>query len=288
MSREYLIVAAVVLLGLVALLFLKPGKTARSEQHQAQMQESGVVKLIAKDYGFEGPAILKEGLITFQMENHGQELHHATILKIGEGHSTQEFMELLKKPSEGPMPAWLTEFGGPNGVVGGDTANAAVRLDPGQYVWICFIPSADGVPHFAKGMVKPFLVEASKSGTAQQPTADLKMSLHDFSFEFPAEISAGKHTIMVENKGPQHHEFEIVKLSKEATLQGMIDWAQTEQGPPPPVKWIGGLSGTAMRNTAFVNVRLEPGDYALLCFLPDLADGKNHITHGMVQAFTVK
>jgi hypothetical protein len=32
---------------------------------------------------------------------------------------------------------------------------------------------------------------------------------------------------------------------------------------------------------------LEPGRYALICFLPDLADGKPHFMHGMMQEIEV-
>jgi hypothetical protein len=34
-------------------------------------------------------------------------------------------------------------------------------------------------------------------------------------------------------------------------------------------------------------VTLEPGRYALICFLPDRGDGKAHFEHGMVQEFDV-
>jgi hypothetical protein len=34
-------------------------------------------------------------------------------------------------------------------------------------------------------------------------------------------------------------------------------------------------------------VNLEPGEYALLCFVPDDEDGKPHIQHGMAKQFTV-
>jgi hypothetical protein len=33
---------------------------------------------------------------------------------------------------------------------------------------------------------------------------------------------------------------------------------------------------------------MTPGNYVMLCFLPDAKDGKPHLDHGMVKEFTVK
>ncbi|MBA3260206.1 MAG: hypothetical protein H0T68_12175 [Gemmatimonadales bacterium] len=37
----------------------------------------------------------------------------------------------------------------------------------------------------------------------------------------------------------------------------------------------------------WIEVDLEPGKYALICFLPDAKDGKPHFTHGMMQEIEV-
>ena len=37
-----------------------------------------------------------------------------------------------------------------------------------------------------------------------------------------------------------------------------------------------------------VVVDLTPGEYALLCFVPDAGDGKPHVAHGMVRQVTVR
>ena len=34
-------------------------------------------------------------------------------------------------------------------------------------------------------------------------------------------------------------------------------------------------------------VELTPGDYGLICFVPDAKDGKPHLAHGMVKTITV-
>jgi hypothetical protein len=34
-------------------------------------------------------------------------------------------------------------------------------------------------------------------------------------------------------------------------------------------------------------MEFTPGEYGMLCFIPDAKDGKPHIAHGMMKQFTV-
>jgi hypothetical protein len=43
----------------------------------------------------------------------------------------------------------------------------------------------------------------------------------------------------------------------------------------------------AKGETNDIPLDLTPGNYALLCFIPDAKDGKPHIMHGMMKDFTV-
>jgi uncharacterized cupredoxin-like copper-binding protein len=38
---------------------------------------------------------------------------------------------------------------------------------------------------------------------------------------------------------------------------------------------------------AYFTVNVTPGEYALICFLPDHKDGKEHHEHGMIEQITV-
>ena len=40
-------------------------------------------------------------------------------------------------------------------MVPGGPSDVLVSLEAGQYVLLCFVTSADGVPHLAKGMMRP-------------------------------------------------------------------------------------------------------------------------------------
>lgn len=115
-------------------------------------------------------------------------------------------------------------------------------LKAGNYVLLCFIASADGVPHLAKGMVKPIQVVAAGQSGAQAPQADASIVLKDFAFEMPAEVKAGKQTWEIKNAGPQLHEMVIFKLAPGKTMDDVGAFFQSPAGPPP-FEAVGGMQG---------------------------------------------
>jgi hypothetical protein len=128
-----------------------------------------------------------------------------------------------------------------------------------------------------------FVVSKSKP---RQPVADIRMTLHDYAFDLPPVIPAGRHTIRVENAASQPHEAVLGKLKPGKTLSDLLQWIQTREGDMPGEE-IGGTVGLSTGEVNFVNVELTAGEYILLCFVPDAKDGKSHLSHGMIRQFTV-
>jgi hypothetical protein len=243
-----------------------------------------VVTVIATDYAFRAPAEIPAGLTTFRLVNQGPSLHHIQLIKLAEGKTADDFFAAMK--AGGPFPKWATEAGGPNPPEVGDTALATVPLEPGNYVMLCFVPSADGQPHVMKGMATPLTVTGSGAGNQPEPKADLTMTLVDYSFQLSQPLSAGRHLIRVENAGGQPHEVAIIKLKPGKTPMDFAQWGEKPVGPSPATIH-GGVSGIMPGTHAFVDVDLTPGEYGLLCFVPDSKDGKPHFVHGMVQTIKV-
>lgn len=150
----------------------------------------------------------------------------------------------------------------------------------------CFLPSSDGVPHFAKGMVVPLTVTAS-SADVSEPKADISVILTDFAFTMPSQIRAGKQIWKVTNKGAQPHEIPIARLIPGKTLQDALRFLQTSEGAPP-FEFVGGLQAIDSGRTGWVVFDLPAGEYIALCFVPDPASGKAHMELGMITTFTVK
>ena len=241
------------------------------------------VTVIATDYSFDAPAELPAGLTTFRLVNKGPSIHHIQLVKFGEGKTMDDFAAALK--TGGPPPKWVTMEGGPNPGELGDTASTTVKLEPGNYAMLCFVPGPDGIPHVAKGMVRPLKVtEGGPAGP--EPEADVVMKLVDYDFELSKPIPAGRHTIRIENAGPQEHEVVIVKLDPGKEPIDVAEWGEKQVGKAPG-SLHGGVSGIMPGGKAFVEVDLAPGEYGLICFVPDSRDGKGHYRHGMAKKVTV-
>jgi uncharacterized cupredoxin-like copper-binding protein len=249
----------------------------------ASTASSGVT-VITTDYSFDAPDELPAGLTTFHLVNRGPSIHHVQLVKLNGGKTVDDFMAALK--AGGPPPKWATMEGGPNPPEIGDTSTTTVALEPGNYAMLCFVPGPDGIPHVAKGMVRPLTVTSGAGATRAEPEADVVMKLVDYDFELSKPIPAGRHTIRVENAGPQEHELVIVKLDSGKQPMDFAKWGEKMVGKPPGTLH-GGSSGIKPGDKAFVEVDLTPGEYGLICFVPDSKDGKGHYRHGMAKKVTV-
>jgi plastocyanin len=278
MSR-LIILAVVILAGILAFSLLKS-----SAPHQVSAVNT--VTVTAKDYSFDAPDSIPAGVTTFRLVNQGHEVHHLTLLKLGDAHTLADLQAALQQP--GPLPTWATEEGGPNAVIPGDSTSATLNLEAGQYVPICVIPSPDGTPHFAKGMVRSLAVIPSVRAAAAEPAADITLTLRDYGFDLSKPITAGHHVIRVENAGPQDHEVVFFQLVPGKTAQDVVAFFEGGQKGSPPGKPIGGVTAMAVGLHTTITLDFSPGDYAMICFVPDAQDGKPHAAHGMMQTITVK
>jgi uncharacterized cupredoxin-like copper-binding protein len=247
-----------------------------------------LVHVKAADFKFDMPASVPAGAVSFHLMNEGKEMHQAMVVRLEDGKTLKDLAEAMKTP--GPPPSWVKFVGGPNGIAPGATTTATVLLTPGQYAILCFIPGADGVPHMAKGMVQGFEVAASSSSSqAALPTATDTIHLKDYAFAIDRPLTAGSHTILAVNDGPQLHELVLLKLMPGKTVKDFGEWATTGgmKGPPPAMP-IGGAGLMDPGTSSLFSADLTPGDYGYICFVPDSKDGKPHLVHGMMSQFTVQ
>ncbi|HEX5725985.1 MAG TPA: hypothetical protein VFX98_11005 [Longimicrobiaceae bacterium] len=268
------------------LLVVGSGAYARSRPAQPTAADPNVVTIVATEFTFEAPDEIPAGLTTFKLVNRGQHLHHVQLVKLEDGKTAADYITALQ--AHGPPPSWAREVGGPNAPdpMGGE-ANATSVLEPGDYLLLCFVDMPDGVPHFVKGMIRPLRVTGAAAPPAAEPTADVRMRLDDYKFELSGPIAAGTRTIRVENGAAQPHEVELIRLAPGKTAADLMAWMQNMQGPPP-ASAIGGIAGMASGEHAYFTADFTPGDYVLICFIPDHKDGKPHFMHGMMQTIRVE
>lgn len=244
------------------------------------------VTIVARNYSYDAPATFPAGIVSVTMRNEGPEPHHAQFFRLNDGVTLDQFGAALRAGPESAL-ALVSAAGGPGTVMAGGSQEVILDLAVGDYVMLCFVSGDDGVPHVAKGMLRPFRV-VPPVGSAAAPPADGDVTLFDFGFQLPATIHAGESTLRVTNEGPQPHEMSIVKVPADVT-QAQIEAALSNLSGPPPFQTedVGGLQAIAAGQTAWLKLNLTPGTYVALCFVPDAASGAPHAALGMAAPFTV-
>ena len=246
------------------------------------------VVITSSEYIFENPAEIEAGLTSIQLENKGEELHHAQLVRLNDGVSVDEFQAAMQAEDEQLMLRLVTLTGGVGLLPPGGSGSVLMDLKEGQYILLDFIPDAQGVPNLAKGMVSPMRVNASESTeAAQAPSADAEIVLKDFNMVLPDEISAGSQTWQINNEGPQPHEIILLKLVDNMTMDDVQKWGVTMEGPPP-FEPVGGMQGLSAGGSGYLELDLSPGSYIASCDIPDPVSGKPHSELGMLMEFEVQ
>ena len=243
-----------------------------------------VVVVKTRDYAFDAPDTVRAGLTTLRLvTNPGPEMHQVGLIRLDSAKTPADLFNAMKTP--GPMPKWAVEVAGVNPPAPGQTADATINLEPGSYLLVCFVPSADGVPHIAKGMSRPLAVTGTAVAAAPLP-GDVEIKLTDYAFGLSKPLTAGQHVVRVVNDGQQSHEVMVIRLAPGKTAAQVAAWVEKMEGPPPGEP-LSGVAGLGVGQSASFPLSLTPGEYGLICFIPDAKDGKPHYVHGMVHQFTV-
>ena len=112
----------------------------------------------------------------------------------------------------------------------------------------------------------------------------------EYAFVLPQEIEGGWTTLRLENTGKEAHEFALAKFEGDRGRQDILDLlsdpATQEQGPPDWVSIRAGIPTLQQGETASLTQELEPGRYALICFL-DGPSGRPHFVDGMLSVVEV-
>jgi plastocyanin len=260
-------------------------QTSSAAAADAPSGAPAMVTVTANDFSFDAPGKVPAGAVTMRLVNNGKELHHAQMIRIEDGKTMEDIAKALKNP--GPIPSWVKFVGGPNAIAPGKETYTTSVLTPGLYAYLCFMPSTDKVIHASKGMVLPFEVTATSAAAADLPSSDATITLADYDFQLSQPLTAGKRTILVENAGPQPHELALLKMAPGKTVEDFAAWDAGGMKGPPPAEPIGGVVALDKGGRATFTADLTPGQYGLMCFVPDSKDGKPHLAHGMMKNIKV-
>ncbi len=125
------------------------------------------------------------------------------------------------------------------------------------------------------------LVEGPAQAEVQSFTAE------DYAFTGPEQLESGWQTVRLINHGRDVHQMQFLGLPPGRTAAD-VEQALASRSPSLP-NWLrrnGGVNSVAPGHEASAVINLDPGEYVLLCGIPDVT-GRPHAMRGMVRALRV-
>ncbi|GIG62047.1 hypothetical protein Lfu02_64190 [Longispora fulva] len=247
--------------------------------------------------GFTLPASrLHAGYITFTVSTSETGYHGIQGFRVNPGHTAEEVVNDLRLGVQSADPAdnaagalaLQTDAVLIGGVVTSAYApiSVTVQLCPGTYYFF------DLNDFFTDGITTPRLHTLETWGGTRQsgrPAYDgvIETNEADHTPGFNAPVAQhATGTYKVVNTTDEVHEVvwrSIVPGTTDAYIQTYYD-AVVAGTPRPPRPWLDrqhGLQAMSPGQTAYIHINLPVGAYALLCLVPDDADGMPHAYMGM-------
>jgi len=238
---------------------------------------------------FEPLTGVTAGPAQLNLVNEGMEPHHVQLLKLNEGVTMDDVGAALATGNPGAL-LQIGSFAGGTGVVdpgSESSADALVDLEEGTYVMLCFIAGPDGVPHLAKGMVEAFEVGPAEGETGELPEPDVTVNMVDFGYDAD-ELPAAGVVEVVNASEAQAHEMTLLHLAEGKTGQDVAAYFEGGAQGPPPFSAIGGIQALMPGSSQLLAIEdADPGEYLMICEIPDPADGVPHSRKGMAMPATV-
>ena len=243
-----------------------------------------------KTYSFSVPDGITAGATQFNLKNNDDEPHHVQLFKMNEDATMADVQAALQSadPVGAMLQIGLFEGGtGTTNPMSESNVDAIVDLTEGNWLLMCFIEGADGLPHLAHGMLQPFEVGPASGDTAALPEADVTIDAVNFAYPDPSLPARG--TIeFVNTSQDQPHEMNVFKLAEGATQDDVTAFFDGDTPPgPPPFTAEGGVQAILPGASQEAAIDLPPGDYVLICGIPDPTDGVPHYKKGMVTTVTI-
>lgn len=268
-----------------------------------------VLEASSNGMNFDMPGTADSGWTTIRYTNNTPLTHFLVLELLPEGKTYQDsidevvpvFQDLMDAiidgeditPILGDLPLWFFEVvfhGGPGMIAPGETAEATVYLEPGNYTIECYLKFPDGTFHSTLGMVTGLTVSETSNG-AREPRSnvDLEISSDDGIQVVGGRLRPGQMTFGVHFADQAvwehflNHDVHLVRLHGDvdmAALNNWMNWSAPDglvdsTGPdstlPAGVEFMGGMQELPAGETGYFHANLQPGNYALIAEIPDPA-----------------
>jgi hemerythrin-like domain-containing protein/uncharacterized cupredoxin-like copper-binding protein len=246
------------------------------------------IDIKASEFAFDvSSSLVSAGNVQLKLQNDGAEPHQVLIARLHDGVSVDRYLSAASS-DEGGAGSLIDYVGGINIVDPGASGTGYADFHPdAKYVLVCYIPSGDGIGHLHKGMTKELIVADTDTAEIPAPTAIADIVMQDFSFTLPQQGLAASGTYRFVNNGAQAHEFVVMRVNDDKTLNDVIPYLQAGFQGEKPLTFAGGSGGVAPGQAGFVDLALTPGQYVAMCFISDPGSHKHHVELGMLAPFTV-
>jgi hypothetical protein len=121
---------------------------------------------------------------------------------------------------------------------------------------------------------------------AASGSTEVEIAASEYSFDIPEGIAAGPTALRLSNTGEEAHFMDLFQLTEGHTIDEVLQSEDPEDDGLGNHLGTSGLAAPGGDDTEYLNVDLEPGTYALVCFIPG-ADGTPHAFTGMAVEFAV-
>jgi len=281
--------AAAIGLGLTLMLSAASAPAGGNGGASAKPTRTGsaaTFQIVATDGGFEAPNRVPAGIRHIMFENRGKEIHEGMLVKLPAGMRAQDYVAAVKAGSL--FPEGALDYSGAGLTSPGETTELWTRLDPGEYIVICWNH------HATTRRVHPFTVTTAGAHDDPLPAVDVVLKLVDFRFELSTPLRKGTQVIRVDTIGPSMHEADLYRLLDGKTLADLLEWRKHDDVGVAPVIALGGIVDSHdLTRQVWLRKNFRPGRYILGCGMPMTSDAKSgtgyatHTDAGMVMAFEI-
>lgn len=214
------------------------------------------------------------------------------IMQLPEGLSLEDAVAQAAENPDAP-PAFYYESvlaGGSGAVVpaGQTSATSVIDLTPGEWVVT------------GQAMSRPpvmLTVTGEMPSELPEPEATVVVEMGEMYFTIQeGEFVGGENLVRVDNAGAQPHFVEFMKIPDGSTKENVEAAIQAEMGGTPEsepldfsqVMPAGYISEQSAGVTAWAAVTLDPGTYAIMCWVADPETGIPHAMSGMYDVVVIE
>ena len=244
-----------------------------------------------------GPQVFAgEGYRTVALVNNGTEDMTFTIARLNDGVAVGDYIAandalnaaIASGDQTSAVKAYLESAVALSGSVVKPHAeyDMVVDLEQGNYVIASHATNSDS----AASTYLPFEVTDSGSAVAAPDTSHT-LQLADFSFDFPATMTASDDLWQVTNVGDQPHIAAFFKLTDgktQADLEAFFNDTTHTMAPPFDTTTTVDIEALSPGQTVYMPLDLTAGNWVAVCFVQDLNNPTMaHYMEGMIEEFTV-